>query len=157
MRHPDLDGRRPALCLPNPSHTRRPAPLLSRSLACAFVVALAWTQPGCKHRQVAERQTVEESGAPTTTVAPTLSSTVHMGDPKAANQLIAGFYDIESRAWRWSKRQFSVNLRPPPGAAQKGAILTLNLTLPPVVIETDKSITLTASVNGTKIVHRDLE
>lgn len=82
---------------------------------------------------------------------PSLASTVHMGDPRAAGQLVAGFHDIEERAWRWSMRQFSVYLRPPLGSAQKGAVLTLNLTVPAAVLQTQKTISLTASVNGNKL------
>jgi hypothetical protein len=74
-----------------------------------------------------------------------------MGDPRAAGQLVAGFHDIEAHAWRWSMRQFSVYLRPPLGSAQKGAVLYLNLTLPPVVLEKHQSLSLTASVNGNKL------
>ena len=48
-------------------------------------------------------------------------------------------------------RQFSVYLRPPRGSAQKGAILTVNLTVPPAVIETQKTISLSASVNSNKL------
>jgi hypothetical protein len=106
---------------------------------------LVCASPGCKHRRVAERQTVEETGVPT------MASTVHMGDPKAAVQLAAGFYEIESNAWRWTMRQFSVNLRPPPGSAQKGAVLTLNLTVPAAVLQTRKTISLSASAGGQKL------
>ena len=76
---------------------------------------------------------------------------IRMGDPRAAGQLLTGFYDIEAHAWRWTKRQFAVSLRPPKGAAQKGAVLVVSLTVPPPVIEAGKSITLTASVNGTRL------
>jgi hypothetical protein len=107
-----------------------------------LLLALVWMSPGCKHRKA---QTVEETGAPT------LASTVHMGDPRAVMQLARGFHDIEAHAWRWTMRQFSVYLRPPRGSAQKGAVLTVNLTLPPALIETQKTISLSASVNGNKL------
>lgn len=111
----------------------------------ALLLALAFTAPGCKHRKVAERQTVEESGAPR------LASTVRMGDPRSVAQLAAGFHDIEAHAWRWTMRKFSVYLRPPPGSAQKGAVLSLNLTVPAAVLETQKTISLSASVKGNKL------
>jgi len=111
----------------------------------ALLLALSCIVPACKHRKVAERQTVEETGAPT------LASTVHMGDPRAVMQLAAGFHDIEAHAWRWTMRKFSVYLRPPPGSAQKGAVLTMNLTVPPAVLDARKTISLSASVNGNKL------
>ncbi|MBZ5622133.1 MAG: hypothetical protein LAQ69_25905 [Acidobacteriia bacterium] len=115
---------------------------LKRALpACALVVTLALTPMGCKTRKVAEQQTVEEP-------PPSLASIVHVGDPKAAGQLLSGFHEIENHAWRWSMRQFSVVLRPPPGSAQRGAILTLKLTLPAVVLQTEKTISLSASIDG---------
>ena len=114
------------------------APLL------ALFLTLVWTSPGCQ-RKFPERQTVEE------TEAPTMASTVHMGDPRAARQLARGFHDIEAHTWRWTMRQFSVYLRPPPGSARKGAVLTLNLTVPPAVLQTQKTISLSASVNGDRL------
>jgi hypothetical protein len=108
-------------------------------------MVLVFSAPACKHHKVAERQTVEETGAPA------MASIVHMGDAGAAKQLASGFYDIEAHAWRWTKRQFSVYLRPPSGSASKGAVLTLNLTVPPAVIQGEKSISLSASVNGRKL------
>jgi hypothetical protein len=116
-------------------------------LACALFLAFAGSSVGCRRHKVAERATVEE----TTGAAPTMASTVHMGDPRAAAQLVAGFHDIEAHAWRWTMREFSVYLRPPLGSAQKGAVLTLNLTVPPSVLETKKSISLYGSVNGNKL------
>ena len=115
------------------------------ALICALLLALAFTSPACKHRKVAERQTVEETGAPT------LGSTIHMGDPRAVMQLARGFHDIEAHAWRWTMRQFSVYLRPPRGSAQKGAVLTVNLTVTPAILEIEKTISLSASVNGNKL------
>jgi hypothetical protein len=79
------------------------------------------------------------------------ASTVQTGDPKTAGQLVSGFYGIENGAWRWTQRQFTVLLASPAGAAQSGAILELRLTVPPPSIEKLKSLTLTASVEGTDL------
>jgi hypothetical protein len=76
---------------------------------------------------------------------------IRMGDPRAAGQLLAGFYDIEANSWRWTKRQFAVSLRAPKGSAQRGAVLVVSLTVPPPVIDSGKYVTLTATVNGTKL------
>jgi hypothetical protein len=80
-----------------------------------------------------------------------MSSTVQMGDPNAAAQLVSGFHQIEDNAWRWTQREFTVSLGVPPGAAQKGAVLSLRVSVPPPVIEKVKSVTLTASINGTDL------
>lgn len=98
---------------------------------------------GCKRKKVQVQATEEE--------APRMASMVHMGDPKAQAQLVSGFYDIEQNAWRWAQKKFSVALRPPLGAAQKGATLTLKYTVPDVILSKLQSITITPTVNGTAL------
>ena len=80
--------------------------------------------------------------------APVLVSTIEVADPRAKIQLVRGFHDVEAGAWRWTMSKFSVVLRPPTGAAQKGATLQFKFTIPPVSIHRLKSITLRAAVNG---------
>lgn len=79
---------------------------------------------------------------------PAMASTVHTGAPGSDAQLVSGFYGIEQNAWRWTAQQFSVVLRPPAGAAQKGANLVVNLTVPDGVIAKLKAISLSASIAG---------
>lgn len=113
-------------------------------LGSALVVTLAFAPLGCKRaKKVAVQQTVEE--------AQRVASTVQMGDPKAETQLVTGFYGIEQNAWRWTGRQFTVALHPPVGAAQKGARLQLAFSVPPVVIEKLKTITLSATAGGSAL------
>jgi hypothetical protein len=76
-----------------------------------------------------------------------LVSFVKMGDANASDQLVAGFYGIESGSWRWTSGHFSVVLRVPP-AAQNGATVTLSLFVPEPVLQRLKSVALTASVAG---------
>jgi hypothetical protein len=71
-----------------------------------------------------------------------------MGDRTMANQLVSGFYDVESNAWRWTMQKFAVNLRPPAHAAQQGATLELHLTVPPPSIQKLGSLTLSASIGA---------
>ena len=80
-----------------------------------------------------------------------MASTIHMGDPKTATQLISGFYGIEQNAWRWTGRRFSLVLRPPLGASQKGATLQLRLTVPSVIVEKLKTISLSAAIGGSAL------
>jgi len=48
-----------------------------------------------------------------------------MADLHTEKQLLSGFYDLESGAWRWTAQDFRVLLKVPADAAQKGAYLTL--------------------------------
>jgi hypothetical protein len=112
-----------------------------RRIQPLVLAALLFT--GCNRDKVEVRQTLEE--------APALLSTVPMGDAKAAAQLVAGFHEIEDNAWRWTQREFSVNLGVPAGAQRKGATLSLSLTVPPVVIAKLGTVTLTASIGGTSL------
>jgi hypothetical protein len=107
----------------------------------ALLAAVLWAPVGChKKRNPAPEAAVEEG--------PRTATTVTLGDPKSAPQLVSGFYDIENGAWRWTGKQFTVELGVPLGAAQKGAALELNFTIPDVVIDKSKSVTLAASVDG---------
>jgi hypothetical protein len=107
-----------------------------------LLVTLAFAPLGCKRKKAGELPAGE---------APRMASTIHMGDPRIGAQLISGFYGIEQNAWRWSGRRFSVALRPPLGAAQKGATLQVRLTVPPVVIEKLTTISLSATINGSAL------
>jgi hypothetical protein len=107
-----------------------------------LLVTLALAPLGCKRKPAV---------APPSGEAPGMASTVHMGDPETAPQLISGFYGIEQSAWRWTGRRFSVVLRTPSGAAQKGATLQLRLTVPAVIIEKLKTISLSAAIGATTL------
>ena len=110
----------------------------------ALLAALALATFGCKQtKKVQVQQTVEES--------PKMGSMIRMGDPKQETQLVTGFYGIEGNAWRWAAKQFTVALRPPFGASQRGGTLQLNLTVPGVVIDKLKNISLSASVDGSPL------
>ena len=104
------------------------------------LAALLWAPLACKHKKPAAQQIVQESTR--------VSTTVHLGDPRAAGQVVSGFYDIEENAWRWTGKQFVVELGTPIGATGRGAALEFYFTIPPVVIEKNPSITLSASVDG---------
>jgi hypothetical protein len=96
--------------------------------------------PACKDRKVRSRATDEG--------APGMASVLNMGDPKSDAQLVTGFYGVEAGAWRWVAKQFTVSLHPPFGSSQKGAKLTMKLTVPPVVIEKNKTVSLSATVGN---------
>jgi hypothetical protein len=79
---------------------------------------------------------------------PRMASTVRANDAKLGLQLLSGFFPIEGSAWRWTAGKFSVMLRTPDGAAQRGGTVSFDFTIPDVVIQHSKDITLTASING---------
>src|SRR5262249_23179484 len=105
--------------------------------ALAACLALA----GCRSKQKVKVQATEEE-------APTLASIVHTADPRVASQLISGFYGIEGTAWRWTAGKFSVLLRPPRTSAQQGAVLQLKFAVPDPIINSLKTVSLHATVNG---------
>lgn len=110
----------------------------------ALALALAFAPLACKRpKTVPVQQTLEE--------APRMASTIKMSDAKLEPQLVSGFYGIEGNAWRWTARQFSVVLRPPLGAAQRGATLQLSLSIPKVAIDKLKTISLAAAVDGSPL------
>jgi hypothetical protein len=108
-----------------------------------FVLAVACAAaPGCKRKdKIQVQETIEE---PETT----LVSTVHVADPAASQQLLKGFHTVEQNAWRWTMGKFSVLLRPPRTASEKGAVLQLKLAVPDPVIAKLKSVSLSASISG---------
>ncbi len=65
-----------------------------------------------------------DEGPPAGANAPLVSS-LNMSGASAKDQLISGFWGLENGAWRWTAGKFSVTLKTPLGAAQKGATLTL--------------------------------
>jgi hypothetical protein len=71
--------------------------------------------------------------------APTIISA---SNPDHAHYL-SGFHAIEHGAWRWTRREFAVTLGRPASGRGK---LTVNLHLPPTLIERLGSITLKASL-----------
>jgi hypothetical protein len=80
-----------------------------------------------------------------------ISSTLRMSDPRDAAQILDGFFGLESGAWRWSMKRFSVSLAPPKGAAQRGARLELTTTVPDAVAAELVGTTVTATIAGQRL------
>ena len=110
-------------------------------LLCAALVAGG---TGCKREKKTRVEATDEAG-------PTLAAVVNMADARASVQLLKGFHDVEGNAWRWTMGKFSVTLRPPLNASQKGATLVVKMSIPEAIIGQVKSTTLTANVNGAAI------
>jgi hypothetical protein len=108
------------------------------TLAAILLLLIA---PCCRRRNLSV-ETVEDGD-------PQLVSMIHAADPRAAIQLVRGFYDIEQNSWRWTMGKFAVTLRPPAGASKNGAVLQLKFAVPDAVIDDRlKSVTLKASISG---------
>ncbi len=76
------------------------------------------------------------------------ASTVNTPDPETANQLVSGFYGVESNAWRWTSRAFSIALKTPAGGQDKGARLELRFAIPAIQMQKLGSMTLAAEIAG---------
>jgi hypothetical protein len=115
----------------------------ARLCAALALTALVLVPAACKRKKVRVGATDEET--------PQMRSVLNMGDPRIEPQLISGFYGVEEAAWRWTARQFSVALKPPFGSSQKGAKLTMKITVPPVIIEKLKNVSLSATAAGSPL------
>lgn len=73
---------------------------------------------------------------------------LQVADPHTSIQLTRGFHPVEHNSWRWTEGSFAATLRPPLGSSQKGALLVLKFSIPDTVLQTLKTIQLSASVNG---------
>jgi hypothetical protein len=116
---------------------------LGGACLAGFLALAALAVTGCqgKHSRVTVQNEEQDAG-------PRMVSTIRMNDAKADAQLLSGFHSIENNSWRWTAGKFSVLLRTPLAAAQRGATLTLAFNIPDLVIQKLKSITLTASIDG---------
>jgi hypothetical protein len=107
------------------------------------LAAVLCAGPACKRKKSAPPQSAEE--------AKRVPISVTIGDPRSAQQLVGGFYDIEDGAWRWTTKQFTVELGTPLGSSGRGATLEFHFVLPEAVLAANKSLTLSASVDGSAL------
>ena len=109
-------------------------------MALALLLAVA----GCRRKETVSVQQTDEEG-------PRMASVVHTGDPQSDTQLVVGFYAIEQNSWRWTAQRFSVVLRPPAGAAERGATLNMQLSVPDAVISRLKTISVSGNIGATQL------
>ncbi len=79
---------------------------------------------------------------------------LNISDPRAAKQFTSGFFGVEGGG-RWTGRNFSVILKPPPAAPRAGAVLLLRFGIPASSIARLRSIRVSASVNGAALQPRE--
>ncbi|HVV45107.1 MAG TPA: hypothetical protein VHC72_07865 [Bryobacteraceae bacterium] len=115
-----------------------------QSRGFTVMCALALLVCGCSKK--ANQAVQNDEGEPAAN-APLVSS-LKMSAPSAKKQLTKGVYQLESGAWRWTAGNFTITLATPPGAAQKGATLTLNLVASDAVLQQVHSQSLTAAVGS---------
>lgn len=111
--------------------------IVSAALLMSFLVV---GSTGCKRKK--RRAQDEPAG---------LATMLQAADPRSATQLVRGFHDVESGAWRWTQKSFAVTLHPPAGASVKGATLVLKFVYPEVSLQKLGPITLTAKVGNEQL------
>jgi hypothetical protein len=112
-----------------------------RSLSLTLIlVPLLLLGVGCKRRHSSS------SGQ-----AQVLASSIYAGDPNIASHFAKGFYGVEENAWRWTSKEFAVDLSPPLHSDQKGAQLVMKLAVPDAVIQQLTSVQLSATIDGYKL------
>ena len=116
------------------------APGLIRWSLAASIGLLLVSAPACKRKK--------RSTSPAPEPATVLLSVVNVADPAATDQLARGFFELESNAWRWTAGKFTVFLRPPEGAAERGARLELHFNLPDVIVKRIGPVTVSATLGG---------
>src|ERR1700677_4426439 len=93
-----------------------------RSLSLTLILLpLLLAGSGCKRRHNSSGQ------------AQLLASSIYAGDPNVASHFASGFYGVEENAWRWTGKDFAVDLSPPLHSDQKGAQLVMKLAVPDAV------------------------
>jgi hypothetical protein len=111
-----------------------------RSLSLTLIlIPLLLVGAGCKRRQKSSGQ------------SQLLASSIYAGDPNVATHFAKGFYDVEENAWRWTGKEFAVDLSAPLHSDRKGAQLVVKLAVPDPVIQKFSSVQLTASIQGFKL------
>ncbi len=116
----------------------------SRAIPFALLIPALLLTAGCRGKNTPAVE--NDEGEPAAKAV--LVSALKMSDPGAPAQLTKGFYAVEDHAWRWTQGNFSVLLKTPPGAAQRGATLTLTLTVAESSLKQLHSQTLEASIGG---------
>ena len=118
---------------------------MSRLTAFALAALLLLSAGACSRKQEPGAFKVESSVVHGQQASSALSSVVHVADPKTTGQLLTGWHPVEQGSWRWTEKQFTVDLKIPSGA--KANRLQLKFTLPEPLLSRGP-ITLAATING---------
>ena len=77
-----------------------------------------------------------------------MASTIQIANRLTDGQLIRGFYSDQQNGWRWTAGKFTVVLKPPAGAPEKGAWLVLDFVIPDAAFDKMKGVTISAASGG---------
>lgn len=122
------------------------------ALAIVVVAVVSWTACAGDESPPGPEPAAEPVSAGEPSPSSQLLSSLHMADPRAEEQLLRGFHQIEGGAggaWRWTERVFAVALKPPAA----GRLVRLELTgrIAGLSIEKLGPITLSATIGGTAV------
>ncbi|MBA3973272.1 MAG: hypothetical protein C0504_03515 [Candidatus Solibacter sp.] len=119
-----------------------------RRLKFIYLLALA-PLAGCNtYRRPNPSATIEEPSE--------LASMVSMGEPRDESQILNGFGQTESNAWRWTEKRFSVSLGTPLAGRMKGARLELKCAVADVIAAQLLPLTVGVKLNGRALEPRRL-
>ncbi len=121
----------------------------NRKLALAALAAMAILLAACTKDQPVPTKATEEESSAAANAGPL--SVLAMNDAKHEAQLLSGFYTVEANAWRWTAGKFSVMLKVPAGAAQKGGTLRFAFSIPKGNIDQLHSLKMGAAIGGTEL------
>ena len=114
---------------------------MTRYFSLAALIPAVLLTSGCsgKHGTAVQNDEGPKAALP-------LVSSLKMNAPAAPAQLLKGFWAVESGSWRWTAGNFSVVLKTPPGASEKGGALMLAMVVSDAVLKQVHSQSLTASI-----------
>jgi hypothetical protein len=113
-----------------------------RLIAPLLVGALLLSPAACKRKKKPGAAEEQPAG---------LATMLQAADPRSSVQFTRGFHDVEQGAWRWTEKSFAVTLRPPKGAAAKGATLILKFAVPDVILQKIGPQTLSAKMGAVSL------
>jgi hypothetical protein len=136
-------------------------------ICLGFVALVAASGAGCAKEKPKEGAPVPERAtaqpppqtvpAASTVAAPKpLVSSFSVAEAENERQLVDGFYPLEHGRWRWTQKQFGVELAPPAGPKEKGLLLRFKLNMPEAALKAYKTVTLSAKVDGTELKPKKL-
>ncbi|MEO7652394.1 MAG: hypothetical protein ABIZ80_18165, partial [Bryobacteraceae bacterium] len=115
-----------------------------------FLRALAATRPVTRHVTFPQR-----SGQPFAELFEIEPRTAKLDGYRSAGPLAAefveGFYDAEPAGWRWTKREFAIQFRPPARYEPARVTLTVDLYIPDVSIKKIGAMTLSARAGAQRL------
>jgi hypothetical protein len=117
---------------------------MGRVAGCLVLVLLLAGGGSCKSRKPRQDILVDDN-------EPVVREQVAANDASLASQLVRGFYEVESGAWRWTMPRFAIRFRVPAGAREKGAVLRAALVLPDVIFRSTGPVTLAVSAAGKRL------